>query len=133
MSTMMADPTQQIPPESGWIAATILALGALLKGLWPWLKQREDRAHKLTAAERAKQAEEERDLVLTLKATVNKHEDKIKALEERLETSLETIIALTTDKAELTVKLDVERAARQAADAEVARLRERLAIYETNP
>lgn len=41
MSTLtMTDPTQHIPPESGWIAALIVTLGATLKGLWPWLTKR---------------------------------------------------------------------------------------------
>lgn len=94
-----------LPPQSGWIAALLLTLGGLLKGAWPYLKSKSAEQAKLTASERAAQREEERDLVLTLKETVGKHESKIDQLEKRLDAALQLITTLTSDKAELTAKL----------------------------
>lgn len=102
--TVMDNPTN-LPPESGWIAALILTLGGLLKGAWPYLKGQRAAQAKLTASERAAQREEDRDLVLTLKEVVGKHEGKIDQLEKRLDSALQLITTLTSDKAELATRL----------------------------
>lgn len=80
--TVMADLTpQNLPPESGWIAAMIITLGAALKGLWPWLKSRDDAQRRLTKEEREAQRQEERDLVITLNKRIDKLEKKVEDME----------------------------------------------------
>lgn len=94
-----------LPPQSGWIAALVITLGGLLKGAWPYLRSRSDAQAKITKEEREAARAEERDLVLTLKEAVGKHESKIEQLEKRLDAALQLITTLTSDKRELVTKL----------------------------
>lgn len=105
-----------LPPQSGWIAALVVTLGGLLKGAWPYLRSRSDAHAKLTKEEREAARAEERDLVATLKAAITKHEERIRALEERVDGLITERATLLTDKAELVIKL-------KHAEAEIARLR----------
>lgn len=117
MSTLtMTDPTQHIPPESGWIAALLLALAGIFKAALPWLRSRDAAHAKLTKEEREAARAEERDLVATLKAAITKHEKRIAALETRVDGLITERATLLTDKAELVIKLN-------HAEAEIARLR----------
>lgn len=118
-----------LPPQSGWIAALLLTLGGLLKGAWPYLKSKSAEQAKLTASERAAQREEDRDLVLTLKEVVGKHESKIDQLEKRLDSALQLITTLTSDKAELVTKLQHAGELVAASDKRVAKLEASIEQY----
>jgi len=101
---------QQIPPESGWYAAAILALAGLLKGAWPWLKSRDAAQARLTKEERETQRAEERDLVLTLKATVTSQGLEIKHLRDRLDASaLDRIELAKRDEQIKSLRADLDR------------------------
>lgn len=103
-----------LPPQSGWIAALILAAAGLLKGAWPWLKSRDAAHAKLTKEERDAQRAEERDLVVTLKARLELVEGEVKQLRDER-------VADKVMIASLTAKLDHAEAEGARKDAELAR------------
>jgi chromosome segregation ATPase len=118
-----------LPPQSGWIAALILAAAGLLKGAWPWLRSRDAAHAKLTKEERDAARAEERDLVATLKAAITKHEERIAALEGRVDGLISERSELLTDKAELVIKLAHANAEIERLTADNARLRDERAGY----
>lgn len=111
-----------LPPQSGWIAALVVTLGGLLKGAWPYLRSRSDAHAKLTKEERDAARAEERDLVLTLKEAVGKHEGKIEQLEKRLDSALQLITILTKEKATLETDLKHTEALLDASERRVVKL-----------
>jgi chromosome segregation ATPase len=115
--TVMDNPIDKLPPEGGYYAAILLALAGIFKAALPWLRSRDAAHAKLTKEERDAARAEERDLVATLKTALTKHEERIAALEARVDGLITERATLLTDKAELVIKL-------AHAEDEIGRLRE---------
>ena len=99
-----------LPPQSGWIAALILAVVGLLKGAWPWLKSRDAAHAKLTKEERDAQRAEERDLVITLKKRVEELVAEVKTLRDLLDASAKDRIELAKrDERIKSLQADLDR------------------------
>lgn len=129
MDTTMDNPIDKLPPEGGYYAAILLALAGIFKAALPWLRSRDAAHAKLTKEEREAARAEERDLVATLKTAITKHEERIAALEARVDGLITERAELLTDKAELVIKLAHAEAEIARLNADNARLRDERAAY----